>query len=75
MFRGSPVEVATHIDISENFTLASTVYDASETVELVFSGGTDVMLSFSRRGFEQFKAQWADVVAKADARFEDHHIE
>lgn len=72
MFRGSPVEVAAQADISENFTLHSAV-DRDGDVELVFSGGTQLMLSFSRRGFAQLKAQWPEVVAKVDAELKTGH--
>ncbi|WP_433264091.1 hypothetical protein ACQPZF_34075 [Actinosynnema sp. CS-041913] len=72
MYRGSPVEVSTQVDISENFTLISSVHDNGEQVELEFSGGTHAALFFTRRGFEQFKEQWPDVVAKADAAFKSH---
>lgn len=75
MVRGSPVEIAAQVDISENFTLSSTVYDHGEAVELVFSGGAEVLLSFTRRGFEQFRKQWPAVLSQADARFADHSIE
>ncbi|WP_229795980.1 hypothetical protein [Saccharothrix coeruleofusca] len=63
------------VDISEDFSLSSTVCDEGEIVELAFSGGTEVLLSFTRRGFEQFREQWAEVLAKADARFEEYSKE
>jgi hypothetical protein len=64
----SPIEITAQVDISENFRLHSTVNPSTGVVELVFTGGTEVMLSFSRRGFEQFKEQWSAVVTQADGR-------
>ncbi|MBB5955521.1 hypothetical protein FHS29_002102 [Saccharothrix tamanrassetensis] len=72
MYRGSPVEVSTQVDIAENFTLLSAVHNGGEQVELEFSGGTHAALFFTRRGFEQFKQQWPAVVAKAEEAFKSH---
>jgi hypothetical protein len=65
VFRGSSVEVSACVDISENFTLRSTV-DCDGYVELIFSGGTEMTLMFSRRGFAQFQAQWPALLAKVE---------
>ncbi len=74
MRHGSPVEVSTQVDIAENFTLLTAVHGNGEQVELEFSGGNHAALFFTRRGFEQFKEQWPQVVAETEAAFEDHWI-
>ncbi|KAA2264075.1 hypothetical protein F0L68_08815 [Solihabitans fulvus] len=66
MYRSSPVEITTQANISENFDLHY-VASAEGEVELRFSGGTELLLSFSQRGFQHFKAQWPNIVAKHEA--------